>query len=255
MTYLMMHGDAAASGLWAMMTVLFIAGLLGSIGHCAGMCGPFVLAQVRSEGEKDVQNTSLLKRMSSFALLPYHMGRMVTYMGLGAFVALVGDMVMRESDQKIIVATLLLVAAVLFLLHALPNLKRFIPSLPLPKFIKSKIDSLRQFYTQKIARLSAPFSRRSSSSHRFVYGLILGFLPCGFLYAALMVAASTGNFVWGMAGMASFALGTMPPLVMMATAGSAVARRFPSFSRLAVGAGMIFNSISLFMLAGHTLAV
>ena len=50
---------------------LFMAGLVGSAGHCAGMCGPFVLAQVGARTQ--------LNRLAGSALLPYHLGRGTTY--------------------------------------------------------------------------------------------------------------------------------------------------------------------------------
>ena len=71
------HGGLLAS--------LFLAGLAVSASHCAGMCGPFVLAQVGTRlAAMPLQRATLLTRLSGMALLPYHLGRATTYTALGA---------------------------------------------------------------------------------------------------------------------------------------------------------------------------
>src|SRR6185369_15932837 len=68
-----------------MATSLFLAGLAGSLVHCVGMCGPFVLGQVAA----DVEATRAGRygewgRLAGAALVPYHLGRLTTYTMLGA---------------------------------------------------------------------------------------------------------------------------------------------------------------------------
>jgi len=57
----------------------------------------------------------------------------------------------------------------------------------------------------------------------FGLGLVLGFIPCGLLYAALSTAATLGNPVAGAMGMAAFTVGTVPSLVAVGIAGHVAA--------------------------------
>ena len=67
---------------------LLVAGLTGSVFHCAPMCGPFVLGQVsdRLAGIPAVRLCEM-SRLRAGVLWPYHVGRLLTYAGLGAVTA------------------------------------------------------------------------------------------------------------------------------------------------------------------------
>jgi sulfite exporter TauE/SafE len=60
--------------------------------------------------------------------------------------------------------------------------------------------------------LAAPLIGRPLGWTGYALGVVLGLLPCGVVYAALMVAASTGHALTAALGMLAFALGTMPGL-------------------------------------------
>ena len=64
------------------LVVMWIAGLLGSLGHCAGMCGPIVaafgLSQARQGGRMWTRH------------LRFQMGRISTYTILGALIGFLG---------------------------------------------------------------------------------------------------------------------------------------------------------------------
>ena len=73
-----------------------------------------------------------------------------------------------------------------------------------------------------------PLSRFLSSAsvgHRFVLGLLLGFLPCGLVYAALLRALATGSALWGAATMAAFGAGTCGALLAVGIFSSAIRSR------------------------------
>ncbi|MCA9735916.1 sulfite exporter TauE/SafE family protein, partial [candidate division KSB1 bacterium] len=99
---------------------LFLAGLVGGFTHCAGMCSPFVLAQT-AQGET-------FQRLSSKLLLPYHLGRMTTYVTLAVIVNAVVNMAFLFSDLKILLtAPLLMLAGTVFLITAFPNVANLFP--------------------------------------------------------------------------------------------------------------------------------
>ena len=90
------HLSMPANGTaWGIVGALLIAGLAGGAAHCAGMCGPFVLAQTAGRlAAVPVEKFGRLTRLGGALLLPYHAGRMVTYAGLGAVgSALAGSLV------------------------------------------------------------------------------------------------------------------------------------------------------------------
>jgi hypothetical protein len=65
-------------------------------------------------------------------------------------------------------------------------------------------------------RLSAAMSQLSAKSHWWtpaLLGSVWGLIPCGFLYAAQIKAAETGNLWLGTATMLAFGLGTMPMML------------------------------------------
>lgn len=49
----------------------------------------------------------------------------------------------------------------------------------------------------------------------YLSGLLLGFLPCGLIYAMLILAAATANPFKAMLGMALFVLGTIPAFLAL----------------------------------------
>jgi sulfite exporter TauE/SafE len=76
--------------------------------------------------------------------------------------------------------------------------------------------------------------RQGSSVRVLALGALNGLLPCGLVYSALLVAASTGSLLMGAAGMAVFGLGTLPALLVMGIgAGALSARVRQAFVRVA----------------------
>jgi uncharacterized protein len=83
----------------------------------------------------------------------------------------------------------------------------------------------------------------------FLMGLALGFLPCGFLYAAIAAAAASGRPLMGAAGMLAFGLGTAPSLMVVGIAGQAAGRRWNRGITAAAPVVMALNAALLLVLA------
>ncbi|WP_020399868.1 sulfite exporter TauE/SafE family protein [Kordiimonas gwangyangensis] len=238
MEFLLSHCQAVIGDHGGLLLTLFLGGLMGSATHCVGMCGPFVVAQTAS-----LEKTpSLFARVRGLALMPYHLGRMTTYMLLGILAASLSGMVFSVPLQRGIAVVLLTVAGVLFLASAVPSLKRSMG----PRLLNGWVAR----FGAGLGRVAKPFFQSPTPWHRYALGVTLGFLPCGLLAAALMAVAATADPISAAFGMAAFCVGTMPALFLTGAGGRYALDHLPiRFSTLARGV-MVFNSLSLFIIAG-----
>lgn len=194
---------------------MFLLGLVGGVTHCAGMCGPFVLSQVGSRlADLPLERLTGFRRVAGMALLPYHAGRATTYTILGAVAAgLTGGLARFFAGGTVpvigLTIGLLLIAAI--------TVARLDPAL-LPSGLAS--------FSRRLQRGLAPLFRAPSGFRGYLLGLALGFLPCGLVYTALMLAGASGDWLTGAAAMAAFSAGTMPALMGVGFAGAALGARW-----------------------------
>ncbi len=221
-----------AGGMIALASALFLAGLLGSAIHCVGMCGPFVIAQVTSG--LAVQPT--LSRLSAGALAPYHLGRALTYVGLGAVAGFLSGAVVHTVGFRPVLIVLLVCGAVLMLSQALVQLAALLPA-------------AGRGLADRVARIASPLLADTRGFRRFALGVLLGFLPCGLLYGALAAAAATASALGGALAMAAFAAGTVPALVGVGLAGAFFGRRFLPAARAVAAPLLVVNAAILGALA------
>lgn len=222
---------------------LFVAGAAGSTMHCVPMCGGFVLGQMADRmAALPAARLCEWRRVGAGMLLPYHLGRLTTYAGLGAVAGLGGAVLARLPWFGLLSGALLLVAAGLFLLHALrraaPVLGGLLPGL----------DHVPRGWNRAIARLTSGLHRKRPGGG-YCLGLALGFLPCGLLYAALAAAAASNTPVLGALGMLAFGLGTAPALMVVGIAGQAAGRHWQRGVAFAAPAVMLLNAALLGALA------
>ncbi|MBL8704808.1 MAG: sulfite exporter TauE/SafE family protein [Rhodospirillales bacterium] len=214
---------------------LLLAGLLGSVSHCVGMCGPFVLAQVGARLERvPAAGMTEWHRLAGAAAAPYHLGRATTYAALGALGGgLAGGLATLPALRQL-AASLLVLAAGMFLLGALRQVGLWpgqgTGGAAAPGWVGRVLGPL----------FAAPVGWRG-----YALGLGLGFLPCGLLYGALAAAASTGSALAGALGMAGFALGTVPALVATGMLGHLAARRFKALAGVVAPGLMMVNAAFL----------
>ncbi len=205
------HGGLIAS--------LFFAGLAGSVGHCAVMCGPFVLGQVGARLEAvPAHGLSERHRLCGSLLLSYHVGRASTYAVLGALAAWFAGRFGALEGVRWLSVALLGVAAAGFLAAAGVRLGALRPGTRAPRWSAAVAAALAGL-VRPLWGTAGPVGWRG-----YCVGLALGFLPCGLLYSALAAAAATRDPLAGAAGLLVFAAGTVPALVAVALAGHAAGR-------------------------------
>ena len=220
-----------------LLSSLFMAGVVGSVTHCTGMCGPFVMSFAPQA--VGVTQQSTLQRLSNELLLPYHLGRVTTYMVLGIVAALLSGQAVQFSNSPMVANTLpailLGLGGLLFLLQFLgiSGLKIDMPSLP-----------------RVMQRTISQLSKNPTGLRGYVMGIILGFLPCGLLLSAVLIAAAAPNWWSAAAGMGLFGLSTIPALNAVAFIKNQIASSHPSWINGLRKGLTLANSLALFFLAG-----
>jgi uncharacterized protein len=182
----------------------FLAGLAGSF-HCVGMCGGIVAALAMTRGSQPFS-----ARLGS--QICYNLGRVSTYTLLGAVAGLVGSALdfgaLKSATSWFFIGANLCVIVV-----------GISSALGLSALNLSSLEGRgARFFAAPLKRVLASDSPLAA----FPLGLMLGFLPCGLVYAPLMAAASSGGPGLGAATMAALGLGTIPVLLLFGTASSAI---------------------------------
>ena len=238
--FLAMCGDglmAAASMPLGLPAALLLAGLAGSLVHCVGMCGPFVLGQVMASVEQPGDRSyGEWRRLAGALLVPYHLGRFTTYTALGAVAGGATAVFASLEVFSLLSAVLLVAAAVLLVAQAF-----------------GLVMNAASPATNLVARLAGPLSASRSAGARYGLGVVLGFLPCGLLYAALAAAAGTGSVLSGATAMACFALGTVPALVAVGWGGLIMRRHLRTVAKWVSPPLLAGNALVMLALASQRL--
>ena len=226
---------------------LFVAGLVGGAGHCTGMCGPFVLSQVMVRLEQIPAATmGEFHRISGAALLPYHLGRGTTYGVLGAAAGWMSGGLIQASGWRWISAVLLSVAAVFFIGYALRTLGVALPW--------AGMDRGESGWSKRLGETVRPLFGRPVGARGYVLGLVLGLLPCGFLYGSIAAAAAARSALLGAVAMVAFSLGTVPALFGLGLAGHLAGRRWMGAASRLASAVLLANAGFLGFMAWKLIA-
>jgi sulfite exporter TauE/SafE len=170
------------------------------------MCGPITVAFSLSQKQDNHKGLPL-----GFHIL-LNLGRIVSYALVGAGIGALGSVVVAGGQLAGIGSGLrqgmAILTGVMLIWIGLVQIKPdFLPRLPL-------LHPLTQGKLHQ--RLSAAMTNLSAKPHWWtpaLLGGVWGLIPCGFLYAAQIKAAETGNLGMGAATMLAFGLGTMPTMV------------------------------------------
>lgn len=201
------------------MTAALLLGLLGSLGHCVGMCSAVVMLLDR---QPSFQNKS--------AWVLAHAGRITTYMFLGLIAGALGQALFSFKLPQAILSILFSVFAFYFALA-------FAGLAPSPEILFSGL----------IQRWGVAMrgQRSASLSASYLVGLLWGLLPCGLVLTALLNAMTSTNMIQGALTMFVFGLATLPSLFAVRwLAGQMIAR---TWSRSLVSLMMMFFGIQFAM--------
>ncbi len=183
-------------------------GFLGSFGHCVGMCAPLTVAFSLSQKQK---STATWQHSLIFHTL-LNLGRIISYAIVGGGIGALGSVLVAGGQiagvGSILRQFMTIFTGLLLIWFALVQLKPdFLPRLPLLHPLTQ--GSLRDRLSQQMLELSMLPKWWTP----VLLGLLWGLIPCGFLYAAQIRAAQTGNLWMGAATMLAFGLGTLPTML------------------------------------------
>ena len=180
--------------MWGIIATLGLTGLLGSFGHCVGMCGPLVILA----GSRFPQ-----RGLSS---LPYHLlynlSKAMMYAVLGVLAGGAGALAFRAAGSGWLFAAVSLLGGAAVLLSG----TAYLGWLRL-----GKTSHLAVLWGRGVRLLS----NLSGAQRAAALGALNGLLPCGLVYSALLISAASGSVATGAVGMFVFGLGTSLSLLVV----------------------------------------
>ena len=173
--------------------------LLGSIGHCIGMCGGFILTYTTAKIKPEQTKLS----QSTYHFL-YNIGRVCSYTLLGALFGYFGSLWDVTPLSR---AILFAIAGVLMVLMGLSfaGKLKFLSRIEYPI---SKHNWFKKVFTSQLNSVSP--------KSFFMLGMLNGLVPCGLVYTMLVTATTTESFVLGAMVMFIFGIFTIPTLFSFA---------------------------------------
>lgn len=183
-----------------MLTTAFLLGLTGSL-HCVGMCGVLALQAGRTPT----------------AILLYHTGRIAAYVVLGLLAGVVGRFMALGGWLGWFSITLGLVI-ILFLLFQGAG-----------RWLTLKFSTGLYGLQKKLIRLL----NKQSTGTALGIGLLNGWLPCGLVYSAVVLALVQPDIGYSIMVMMLFGLGTVPALMAVRWFAAHLLKKLPvSFHRI-----------------------
>ena len=217
------------------MNALAIPILLGSLAgslHCAAMCGPFVAALVEPGGRA---------RTLAASQAAYHLGRLVSYLVLGAAAGLLGGALdLAFAAAGVGRASALLAGALLVLWGGSQLVARRKP-MRLGRRAPRRLGSL-------LGALLVRFRRLPALPRALLLGLSSSLVPCGWLYAFVATAAASGQVAAGLGVMFAFWLGTLPALTLAAFGLRSLLARLGGHARTASASLIVLSGVALIAL-------
>jgi sulfite exporter TauE/SafE len=206
-------------------SLVFALGLAASL-HCVQMCGPIVISYSVS-----LARYGVFKREMMLAHLCYNGGRIVTYATLGALagaagsgIGMLGTLAGLAQAARLLSGAAMIVTGILLL--------RVLPRKVLVQVERRGVTAL---FSRSIGRLLVS----SRALGKFGLGLLLGFLPCGLVYGALLKAVETARPLAGALTMVAFGMGTAMALLGVGLASSVAGLRMGGWGNRVAGASIL----------------
>jgi uncharacterized protein len=250
-----MESSFIFAGLVTAVSAAFITGLASSL-HCLGMCGGAISAMMLTAKPKSSRQhvatfpivllTSARQAVISPAVamtnlplvLAFNGGRILSYGAAGALAGLLGSGASTSlmSDAMPLRLALFLVANIIMLLTGL-YIGGWTTGL-------APLERAGQYLWRHLSPLTNKFLPVETLPQSAILGGLWGWIPCGLVYAMLVVALATGSVLNGAATMIAFGLGTLPAMTAAGMLSAQMKTRLRD-KRLRVGAGLMVIAMAL----------
>jgi sulfite exporter TauE/SafE len=217
----------------------FAAGLLGGV-HCVGMCGGVVGAMTFGLPDSARRSGRLLLFLGG-----YNIGRIASYTLAGLLVGGIGGVAVDLVSLRHASTILLVLAGVFMILLGL-YLAGWWRGL-------AQLERVGGVLWKRIEPLARRLMIVRHPWQTLPMGLVWGWLPCGLVYSALILALTAGGPLEGALVMLSFGLGTLPNLMLIGVF-AAQLTRFTRDPRVRMVAGLIVIGFGLYYLGMASLA-
>jgi hypothetical protein len=205
-----------------------VLGFVSSL-HCVQMCGPVVLTY------SVAANSGATRRPMLGLHLAYNAGRTLTYMLLGALAGLAGGAMGWVGQLAGIENTAAIVAGVAMVLTGFALFGYGV--------IKWRGFAL----PNRLLRPAGKLISSPAAGSKFALGLLMGFLPCGLVYAALLKAIGMATPAGGALTLLGFGLGTSVALVAVGLGSSAATRKIARW-------GTTFSAVTVTLMGAILIA-
>lgn len=212
---------------------VLVASLLGSL-HCVGMCGPLALWATGGGTQRGTMSA-------------YHIGRLTTYLIAGAVAGILGSALNLGGE---VAGYQMLAAKVAGVVLIIVGVQRLISLHPRLQFaITAENPSRVAALLQKAKPLLV---KRGPRGRAYLGGLLTTWLPCGWLYLFVLLAAGTGGLASALTVMAAFWVGTLPALTAVWLGARSIVPRMGT--SLPVVAGILLIVTGLYTATGRAAA-
>jgi len=213
-----------------------LLGLVAS-GHCVVMCGGISAALGMATARRADGGP---RRM---LLVAYQLGRITSYALAGFLLGGLFGGVVRLLDIDVVRNALRALAAVVMVFAALVAF--------------GIVTNPRNLLGQRLWSRLAPLGRRllpiANIRRAFAFGMVWGWMPCGFVYTVLIIATLQLDALQAAATMLAFGLGTAPAMLVTAFGAGRLAALLPGTNGRRV-AGVVLTLAAALTLAAPVLA-
>ncbi|HIG64918.1 MAG TPA: sulfite exporter TauE/SafE family protein [Methyloprofundus sp.] len=188
--------------------IAFFIGLFSSL-HCVSMCGS-IIGTLSYSLKPEIRNNK--SKMLTF-IFSYNFGRIFSYMLAGLIIGFIESIVTlplgADHGHRVlqIISALIITGAGFYIAGWFPSF--------------AYIEKTGSFFWKTIEPYGRKLIPVATLPQAFLFGMVWGWIPCGLVYTALALAATSGDILTSMLSMLTFGLGTLP-----AVAGSGMVSSF-----------------------------
>ena len=214
--------------------IAFFIGLFSSL-HCVTMCGSIIGTLSYSLKPEIRQDKS---KMISF-IFSYNLGRILSYMLAGFIIGSLESLLTlplgEQHGHKFlqVVSAFIITGAGFYIAGWFPSF--------------AYIEKTGSYFWKTIEPYGRKLIPVSSLQQAILFGMVWGWIPCGLVYTAVALAATSGDITISTLTMLSFGLGTLPA-VMGSGIVSSFITRLTSLQKTKQVVGMLLVLVAIYSL-------